>query len=159
MQTDGLHPGPQYIRIFRPLLFPDFLISLTVLPVSVRDIFSVFHTDHGRWLSAGELSSGSFHSCKSCPFIPSFHRSILVASGVCDRLIIVVFKTFFFDSSRLSVSLPPYARPLRAMVTWIVCGMLMKTDVLGSRGLAESPHGLVTWSVCGKVDSPLAVSC
>lgn len=53
---------------------PHFFILLAVFLVSVCNLFSVFHTDHDRWLPVGKLFFGSFHSYVS--YVLSFPPSI-----------------------------------------------------------------------------------
>lgn len=83
-----------------------FFMLIAVLAVLVRSLFSFFHVDHGRLLQGGKLSFGYFHRCELYPFISFFHRSILIVSGVCVKLI-VVFRKYFLDLIRLLVQLFP----------------------------------------------------
>lgn len=112
-RTDSPNPPTHnYIRIFHPLLFPIFFFNITcsVLPISGRNLFNVFHVNHSRWLPDGKLSFGSFHNRESRPFISSFLRLLLQATSCLPfrDWLIVGFRKCFLDSSRLPMRLPPY---------------------------------------------------
>jgi len=70
-----------------------FILLFYITRCPSVSILSLFSLDHDRWLPGGKFSFGSYHICELCPFISSFpHKSILITSGVCDRLIVVFRK-------------------------------------------------------------------
>lgn len=88
---------------FSSFYIPHFSILLTLFSISACSLFGVFHIMVDNFQMVTFLLDSSI----SVNYTFSFYKSILVTSGFFNRLVIV-FRTFFFVLSLLTVILTPF---------------------------------------------------